>query len=232
MVLGSFQALVMGCSTRNGKIIPIGQRVRKLWANGILKAHSIQLELTGPGAELIQGLESTIIVMNHQSALDIYVNVAMLEERFFFFAKRELLKIPIFGYAAWLSGVVFVDRAKGVNDTQALDSIKKALANKNNILIYPEGTRSENGQLREFKRGAFVVAIGAQANVLPVTILNSWELLPKHGHSLKTGTVKLHIDMPISTKGMDVSQRRELADRVRGIMAKNLENYTKARDNT
>ena len=162
-----------------------------------------------------------IFASNHQSALDIPVQVACLPPHTVFIAKKELSCLPIFGWAAALAGTLFVDRAKGTQN-KALKQVKKLLGAGISMIVYPEGTRSRTKELLPFKRGAFVMAISAQVPVVPLTILNSGILCPKNKLFVHPGVIKIVVDKPIETKGMTIEQRFELSDRVHKLISSRL----------
>lgn len=205
--------------------------LRYLWSKYTLKFHSIELVVDGPGKACLSDSEAYIMVMNHQSALDIFANGYMTEKPFAFFSKKELLMIPLFGWAAWLAGTVYIDRKRGAGDEAALKALEKSLSAGASVLLYPEGTRSFNGELLNFKRGAFVMAIKLNRAVLPMTILDSYKLCPKKSWSMKPGRIHLWVDEPISTAGMSETDRFQLAERVREQIAKNLDREPESQEN-
>jgi len=222
-ILGLLTPLLFAYSPNQGRVPPMGPSLRRAWARFVLWAHRVQIEIDGPGLENLKDGQARIMVSNHQSALDIFVNSATLPKKIFFMAKKELFWIPIFGLAAWMAGTIYVDRKKGRRDREAFNGISRSLANANSIFIYPEGTRSKDGKLLAFKRGAFILAIEYQAEILPVTILNSNELMPKGSLYLKSGIVKVWVDKPVSTRGMTGEDRYRLCELVQNQIAKNLD---------
>jgi len=222
-ILGLIMPLLFAYSPNQGRVPPMGPSLRRSWARFVLWAHRVRIEMDGPGLTYLKDGQARIIVSNHQSALDIFVNSATLPKKIFFLAKKELFWVPIFGLAAWMAGTIYVDRKKGRRDRKAFDGISQSLANGNSIFIYPEGTRSKDGKLQLFKRGAFILAIEYQTEILPVSILNSHELMPKGALYLKPGIVKMWVDKPVPTKGMSEGDRYRLCELVQNQIAKNLD---------
>ena len=109
--------------------------------------------------------------------------------------------------------------------------MQKALNAGINMFFYPEGTRSADGALLPFKRGAFVLAIEAQAPVVPLAILDTRLLCPKKRLSVAPGTVHLYVGEPISTKGLTVNDRHEFCEQVRNEIAKQLDKFNESHEN-
>lgn len=215
IVFGGLQALIAGISPSSGRPVSMGRFWREMWASWILSGSGVRVEVSGPGLSHLQSEEVFVVVMNHQSAIDIFSAIRFLGRRIVFLAKKELFYIPIFGLATWISGVVFLDRSKGVKDKKALSSIQAALKAGNCPIIYPEGTRSKDGALGDFKRGAFVLAIEHQVPILPVTINNAFRLMKKGSLKISPGTVNLYIHEPVATTGLSLENRHQLAIDVR-----------------
>lgn len=132
------------------------------------------------GRENIKKKKTYVIISNHQSALDIVVLYA-LRTHFKWIAKRELFKVPIVGWNLRLNHHVPINRN---NPKSALEMMQKAVNHLNqssSILVFPEGTRSENGTIKRFKDGAFIIAKKAEVAILPVVINGTLETLPKSG---------------------------------------------------
>jgi 1-acyl-sn-glycerol-3-phosphate acyltransferase len=132
-----------------------------------------------------------------------------------FLAKKELFKIPIFGYGMRQIGIIPVDRS---NSAAAIESARKAthnLKNGKSYVVYPEGTRSPDGRPLPFKKGAFVMAVDAGVPVVPITISGSSRVMPKGKLRILPGTILMTIHEPISTDGYSRANVSELVDRVR-----------------
>lgn len=143
---------------------------------------------------------SYVIVANHQSMVDIPVLHGFLGLPIKWVMKKELRRIPVFGTACKALGCVFVDRK---NPTAAIDSIEKAkteLSDKACVLFFAEGTRSRDGVLMPFKKGAFRFAHETGQPILPITIKNSIKLLPSDSLDLIPGSVDVFIHSPISVR--------------------------------
>lgn len=223
LFIGPLQALFLNRWPHHGRFIPIAQRIRRIWADFLLKLFGIRLKVSGAGSRYCPSPSGFVIVSNHQSALDILVFLSLFHSNVAFLAKKELLQIPLFGWGAWLSGTVYIDRRKGRENRASLATVEKTLKNGGSVIIYPEGTRSVGGELLPFKRGAFVTAIAMQAPILPICIKNSWKLLPKKTARFRPGEIEVVIEEPILSAGMGKEDRFRLAEMARERIAKHLD---------
>lgn len=168
-------------------------RIDLLWRLSLWAARQ-GYELAGirvrvEGAEHLADGRPALFVANHVSNLDPPIITAALGRRIAILAKKELFDIPIFGRGMRAAGFVAVDRSQR---RAALDSVRQAverLRNGASMLVFPEGTRSPNGCLQEFKKGPFHLAMAAGVAVVPVTITGTFEAWPKRRFSLRAGTV-------------------------------------------
>jgi len=160
---------------------------------------------------------------NHQSNFDIPVALAHLPFKFRWVAKAELFKIPIFGYAMHRIGHINIDRS---NRRAAFKSLKKAAKNIRegvSVLIYPEGTRSKDGNIRPFKKGGFVLALESGVPIVPVIIHGTWPIMPKDKLIIRPGNVTIEIKEPIETKNYTRKSKDELLEKVRNIICESFE---------
>jgi 1-acyl-sn-glycerol-3-phosphate acyltransferase len=194
--------------------------VQRVWANWLLRANGVRLNRKG--LENLEERHSYIFISNHMSLLDIPGIISALPVPIRFIAKRSLTWVPIFGWSLSLSGHILIDRA---SPQSALKSLKRAaflLKNGTSIMVFPEGTRSPDGLVKEFKAGAFLLAQKAEAPVVPVSISGTYEMLPRTGWCFWPGTIKVSIGKPISTEGLSQRQVRSLMEEVRARVIQNL----------
>ena len=196
-------------------------KVTKTWAEFILAVSRIKVTVNGLYNILPD--RSYIYMSNHQSNFDIPVALAYLPFQFKWVAKAELFKIPIFGYAMHRIGHINIDRS---NRRAAYKSLKKAAKNIRegvSVLIYPEGTRSKDGNIRPFKTGGFVLAVESGVPIVPVIIHGTWPIMPKNKIIIKPGNVTIEIKEPIVTKDYTRKTKDELLEKVRNIICESFE---------
>lgn len=164
-----------------------------------------------------------VLVSNHQSWFDIFALSVLLKRRFGFVGKQELSRVPLLGTVWQRVGHIAIDRS---NRAAAIASMERAVAILRDgwtIVLFPEGTRSRDGQVARFKKGAFVMAINSQVPLLPVSICGSGRVMRKGDWRVRQGEVRIAIGEPISTEGLTVASRNELAERCRSEVVRLLE---------
>jgi 1-acyl-sn-glycerol-3-phosphate acyltransferase len=167
------------------------------------------------GLEHLDPNQAYIFTPNHQSLIEVPLFVTYLGRNPAYLAKKEVFRYPIFGYGIGLMGVVPVDRS---NSAAAVESARRATENLRrgkSYVVYPEGTRSRDGRLLPFKKGAFMMAIDAGVPVVPVTIAGATKIMPKGEVKVFPSTVHITLHEPISTSGYSKENVAELIERAR-----------------
>jgi 1-acyl-sn-glycerol-3-phosphate acyltransferase len=137
-------------------------------------------------------------------------------------AKKEFFRIPILSLGMRLAKFVPVDRSDREAAIASVDTAVDCLREGFSFAIFAEGTRSSDGRLRQFMKGAAVMAIDAQVPIVPVSIVGTYKLMKKGAWSIRPGIVTIRFGDPISTKGYEYEQRNELIAHVRDAVAKGL----------
>jgi 1-acyl-sn-glycerol-3-phosphate acyltransferase len=178
-----------------------------LWARSVLKATGVHSRCEGL-ENLPEG--NFVLCVNHQSHFDALVLFTHIHRHMRFVAKQELKKIPIFGPALKRAGNVFVDRSSSGKDRSTLDHAVDAVRHRTSIVFFAEGTRSDDGVLRPFKKGAAVFAIEAQVPLVPAAVAGTHEILPKGKLAIRPRPAALVVGKPIDTTGLTIEARDEL----------------------
>lgn len=187
------------------------------WAR--LLAWLVPIRVTVQGAENAESHRSYVVASNHQSACDILVIYGWLRLDLKWVMKAELRKVPGIGIGCEKAGHIFIDRH---NPKQAAETINRSLIRLGDgigILFFPEGTRSPDGRLLPFKKGAFHTAIGQQIPVLPVTVTGTREILPAKSLKPFPGPATLHIHPAIETTGLTLDDMESLKQKTREVIA-------------
>ncbi len=190
-------------------------KLARIWARSILLISGVRV--TVRGIENIDPEKSYIYMSNHQSNYDIPVLLAHLKVQFRWLAKAELFRIPVFGPAMRNAGCISIDRS---NRKSAFLSLKKAATKIRkgvSVMIFPEGTRSRDGNISAFKTGGFILAIDSTAPIVPVIIKGTWSIMARTGWSIQPGKVHIDILKPIETKTCSRKDRGLLLNRVRQV---------------
>lgn len=210
-------AVIVGIISRYSPVIYY--TIARSWAKILIFAAGIRVEVSGK--ENIHPNQSYIVVSNHQSHLDTPVLVSQLPLRLTFLAKKELFRIPIFGWAMQLAGILKIDRS---NQQRAIQTLKNAekiiLERKFSVMSFPEGTRTPDGDIHAFKKGPFVMAINTGLPVLPVSIRGTYDILPKKKLRIRPGRVQVSIYPPIQTGNYTIEARSKLVEKAHQTIVK------------
>lgn len=162
------------------------------------------------GKENFRKGQAYIYVSNHTSFLDIPGLTMLLPGQFRPLAKKELLKIPIFGWIA-RSATIIVDRSSPESRKKSIDRLKAFLKAGISILIFAEGTQNRSKDiLQPFHDGAFRIAVDTQQPILPVVVLGAGRLMPPGTIDLKPGLIRIFVGKEISTDGLSAQEVRML----------------------
>ena len=154
-----------------------------------------------------------IFASNHESALDILAVVTALPRTIRFVAKRELFRIPVFGWHLWLGGHVMVDRSDHAQAVTSLAEAARKVRSGTSLIVFPEGTRSRDGLVHPFKKGPFVIAMEAVVPVVPVAVSGAGAINPKGRIEVHPGT--LHVSLGEAVYPRDFPDRTALLREVR-----------------
>lgn len=213
-ILWGIPACIAPLFDRSGEaVIWIGRQ----WVRWIFWTCGIRVE--AEGLENVDPQRPFVLMSNHQSVLDVGALVLTLPVSWRFVAKRELVFIPLFGWAIALGGHVVIDRGSHERAVASLRRAAERIRSGTNVIIFPEGTRSETGEMRPFKSGGFHLALQAQAPILPATISGSARLTPKGSLRVESGLVKVRYGKPIETRGLAREDSEHLKQMVREAIA-------------
>ncbi|WP_432823843.1 lysophospholipid acyltransferase family protein [Trichloromonas sp.] len=193
----------------------------RFWARVGLTLAGVKLKVTG--REHLQPDQAVIYMPNHQSNFDILALFAGLPGQFRWLAKEELFQIPLFGLAMRRCGYISLDRSDRKKAIKSMNEAARRIHDGTSVVIFPEGTRSADGLLQEFKKGGFMLALKAQVPVLPVAISGSYAVMPKNSLWIRGGTIEVRILPAIDSSGMGTADRDPLMEQVHGRIAASLE---------
>ncbi|EAT59524.1 lysophospholipid acyltransferase family protein [Chlorobium ferrooxidans] len=196
-------------------------RLAAWWGRFSAKLFGISVEVIG--RENYSSDQNYLLVSNHAGMADIPLILGNIAINLRFLAKEELGKIPIFGWTLKLAGYVMIKRGQNRDALKSLLAASNVLKKGRSVHIFPEGTRSFDGKLLPFKRGAFLVAEKGGAPVLPVTIIGSHLITPKKSLKINKGKIRIIIAPPIPPSQFNSVE--ELKKTCAGIIGSNLEKY-------
>lgn len=192
----------------------------RIWSHFILWLFGINVR--SKGAEFIDPAKHYIYISNHASAFDIPAVVVGIPDDIRFVLKKELTRIPIWGWALKYGHYITIDRGKARDARKSLEEAADRMRNGASVILFAEGTRTRDGKLQPFKRGAFTLAVKAGIPIIPVTINNTFRILPKGSLRVHPADIELVFSQPITTaeiRGREGEQR--LVELVREAVVSN-----------
>jgi 1-acyl-sn-glycerol-3-phosphate acyltransferase len=188
--------------------------VAQAWARMLCRLAGVRLKIEG--AEHLQPGVSYILAANHLSYMDTPVVLGHLPVNFRFMAKKGLFSVPFLGNHLERAGHLPVSSDNPREAIKLLSEAARLIGERQiSVLVFPEGGRAADGKLQEFKDGAFFLAIKAQAPVVPIAIVGTYEMLPFGSGTMRPGPVTMRIAPPIPTVGLTTKDRLALSDRTR-----------------
>ncbi|MBI3076181.1 MAG: 1-acyl-sn-glycerol-3-phosphate acyltransferase [Deltaproteobacteria bacterium] len=203
-------ALAASLVDRSGRYM---QFFGRIWSLGVLRLAGAQVEVHG--RHHLRGEQAQVIVANHQGYFDIFALLTVLRMPNAWMLKQELLRIPIVGWCMARGGHVAVDRFDAARASRGLGEAEAKLRQGISVVVFPEGTRSRDGQVQPFKKGAFLLALRNQAPILPISLSGSQHILAKGSFRLTPGVVRVVIHPPWPVKGLGVEAVEDLIIKVR-----------------
>ena len=197
-------------------------RVLRFWARSLLGAAGVRLH--AEGLEHLPTDTPFVLAVNHQSHFDPLVLLAHLSCHLRWVAKASLFEIPLFGMAMRSVGTISVSRKGNRADRERMNDALKAVREQVSIVFFVEGTRSKDGRLLPFKKGATVLALEGQVPLVPAALAGTGDVLPSGTLRIRPGrSTALVVGAPISTIGLTVEDRDALTARAREEVARLLE---------
>ena len=187
--------------------------IAHIWSKLILASAGVKYSVHG--LDHLDSKQNYVFTGNHESPFDIPLAFAGIKHHLISISKIEYKWIPVFGWAMQAAKHIFIDRH---NHAKALESLRKAALsikrNPRSILLFPEGTRSVDGEIHKFKKGGLFLAIETQIPVVPMALCGTSDVAIKGARKLKSASIELRIGKPIDTKGMTYNDRNVLTEKV------------------
>lgn len=218
--VGVLDTIISGAlGTLVGIIPPRGDwtvRVARVWGRVALTGAAIRVRCEG--AELVPRGGPVVFMANHESWVDIPALIMAIPVQVRFLAKKSLFSVPFLGWAMAAMGFIPVDR---VNRRTAVGSFEEAAARirtGRSVLLFPEETRTRDGNLLPFQRGGFLIALKAGVPIVPVGLEGPRRCLPKHGYLVRPGTVTVRFGNAIPTAELGVTAKGALMEQTRAAI--------------
>lgn len=198
-------------------------RIGQAWARIILRLNGVRVRVEG--LSNIDKKTSYVFISNHQSNLDGLAIGTSLPSPLRFVIKKSLLKIPIMGQAFRLGRMIPIDRSDSRKAIETINRYGRELANGISALFFGEGRRSRDGKLQPFKKGGVIFSISSRLPLVPVTVVNSFNLMPSGALHIRKGTITIIIGKTIPTAGCGPEYADQLRERVWSVISENLKKY-------
>jgi 1-acyl-sn-glycerol-3-phosphate acyltransferase len=189
----------------------------RAWCPGLFLACGVKLDVRG--VERVDWSRPHVVVVNHQSMIDIPALQFGLPTPLRFITKKELMAVPFLGHFMRSVGMIAVDRANTAEGIEQLKAQAKRMATDiASVLAFAEGTRSRTGEIKPFRKGAFMLAIEAGVPVVPVSIEGARRVLPPDGFRVRPGVIRIDVGAPIATTGLTSADRESLMKRAHDVV--------------
>ena len=207
IIFGVITILTFPFDFTKGRIL---SKIVKFWARIIFISVGVKIQIIG--LENLDSLKNYIFAANHSSSLDIPLMLGYIPFWIVPISKIELKWIPFLGWAMQMAGHVFVDRGNHERAIASLSKIKTSLLkNPQSILLFPEGSRSNDGQIKPFKSGGLGLGISTGIPIVPVAIIGTFESLGKESTTFKNNLLTVKIGSPIDTNQYIENDRKILS---------------------
>ena len=217
IVLGAI-AILTTFVTRNSNWAHL---IGRFWGNLNLWAAGVRVRVTG--FENLDPRHPYVFLSNHQGWFDIFTLLGKLRVQFRWLAKVELFKVFILGPAMRAAGYIPIDRSDRRKALESLQQAAMKVQEGTSVVIFPEGTRSPDGSLQEFKKGGFIIAIKSQQPIAAIAISGSSRVLPKQGTwMIQPGVIDVTVEKPIDTVDLKLKDNDMLMQRVREAIRRHL----------
>lgn len=184
------------------------------WAMGVSR-RLLGLKIEVKGLQNVDPAKSYVFMANHLSFLDGPILFYVIPQKVRVILKKSIFRLPVVGPGMRFVGFIPVDRKRASGGKKSIDEAARLMKERGySFLIFPEGTRSRNGQLQPFKRGGFFLALAAQAPIIPVTIKGTFELMPRGKFFPRKGRVEVVFHQPIETAGKTTDDIPALVEQV------------------
>ena len=219
LVLGTLAVLARLFDSSNN----LSHRISSLWGRWLCTLNGIKVNIEG--LEHIRQDQAQVFIANHQGYFDIFALSGFLPVQIRWVAKSSLFKIPFVGWAIAASGYIPVVRGNRKKSYQAFIATIEKLKAGNSIVIFPEGTRSEDGTIGPFKKGGLLLSVRSGAPLVPVTLLGTGNIIKKGSGIIRPGRIKIIISPPIPSQAVVEEKEEKVLNTLRDIICKNYKSH-------
>jgi len=214
LILGTL-SLISSLFDRNGRA---QHNFARLWSWLVMKTALSPVKVTGMDVDKVDHRKPRVYAVTHASALDIPILYVYLPFQFRIVFKSELLAYPFVGWHLKRSGQVCINQQNPAASIGAIKSALRSLRGGMPLVIFPEGGRTHDGQIQPFLPGAFFLAIKAQADIVPIALVGTFDLLPMNTYHIKCQPLEMRVGEPVSTVGLTLRDTDEVSAKVKAAI--------------
>jgi len=214
IILGTV-SLTCSLFDREGRI---QHKFARLWSRLVMKTILSPVKVTGMNNDSFDNSKPCVYAVTHASALDIPILYVFLPFQFRIIFKSELLAYPFVGWHLKRSGQVCINQQNPAVSIGAIKSALRSLRSGMPLVIFPEGGRTRDGQIQPFLPGAFFLAIKAQADIVPIALVDTFNLLPMNTYHIKCQPLEMRVRVPSYTAGMPVQDTDTVSGKVKAAI--------------
>jgi 1-acyl-sn-glycerol-3-phosphate acyltransferase len=214
LTLGTI-SLICSLFDRDGRI---QHKFARLWSWLVMKTILSPVKITGSGADQLDNSKPRVYAVTHASALDIPILYVYLPFQFRIVFKSELLIYPFVGWHLKRSGQVCINQQNPAASIGAVKSALRSLRSGMPLVIFPEGGRTRDGKIQPFLPGAFFLAIKAQADIVPIALVDTYDLLPMDTYHIKCQPLEMRVGEPVSTVGLTLRDMDDVSAKVKAAI--------------
>ena len=211
IILG-FLAIGAGFLDRSGNL---SHQISRLWCRLLCKLNGVNVEING--LENILSNRPQVFVSNHQGYFDIFALSGYLPVQIRWIAKSSLFRIPFLGQAMMAAGYIPVERDNRKKAYEAFNKTLEKIKEGCSIIIFPEGTRSEDGEIGPFKKGSNLIASRSKSPMVPITIIGSGDIIKKGSATITPGPIRIIISPPVEPVS-DKKENAAILESIRGTI--------------
>ncbi len=214
LILGTL-SLISSLFDRNGRT---QHNFARLWSWLVMKTALSPVKITGAAVDKTDISKPRVYAVTHASALDIPILYVYLPFQFRIVFKSELLAYPFVGWHLKRSGQVCINQQNPAASIGAIKSALRSLRSGMPLVIFPEGGRTRDGQIQPFLPGAFFLAIKAQADIVPIALVGTFDLLPMNTYHIKCQPLEMRVGEPVSTARLTLRDTDEVSAKVKAAI--------------
>ncbi|MFQ5716358.1 MAG: lysophospholipid acyltransferase family protein [Nitrospinales bacterium] len=220
IVLGTLSTLARGVDATGGA----SRNISRLWSRWLCRLNGVRVEIKG--LEHVRSEPAQIFVANHQGFFDIFALSGYLPVQLCWVAKSSLFWIPFVGWAMKAAGDIGVNRKDKKKAYQAFLATAEKIKSGHSVVIFPEGTRSPDGSIGEFKKGGHLLAMRTKAPMVPITIIGSGRILTKRSVRVRPHPIQIIISPPLAVENLPPREQKNILEKIREIICENFKANT------